>query len=693
MINPLAPCRAIAAAVALLPAMVLAATPPPAGSLELLTGGYPRAFFFRQAEEAAAGRMEFAAWDRKFSGLMGIMGKALDEEIVGRSITTDFFTRFKRAHPAQAVFLHMNGNCRDPRYDSAKFFAGHWLYYNGAIIKSDVPGRPGEIVIAVSDPSRFEAGGGRKGRGANDDVALCRLDSAGRPDWSQVEHAELLSVDQGAKTIRVRRGLLGAEPRSFSAGRAYVAAHGVEEPGGSVDSRNRWLYNFSTTCPRDAAGRNCADILTHELGTLFGPGGRLAAFDGIEFDTTYNVPHTFGKRGRGADCDADGRRDDGVVGGVNVYGSGVIEFYRQLRAVLGEHRLIMADGAFRNEEQQRATGLLNGIESEGWPNLQDKGVTDWSGGLNRQLFWRENGRAPVLSYINHKFNDPGAGTAKEKRTTVPFNITRLVFAAAVCTDSAITYLLAADGTGMRHSGVWDELVAGTRNRPGWLGQPLGPARRLAQRTPNLLGNHAVADLRERLGSDDAILAIDGDAIRVIAKKTEAKQFSVVLRGLAITGPDLFVTLTARGAPLKNHPPEMARLIHAELRPAGNKAASPVGFMSWLNARDFTSGFYFDGVRDKSVDVEFVFESAEPVWISQLAAHAAPDAIVREFEHGLVLANPSLRPYEFDLAALFPGRRFRRLSATAGQDRVANSGADVGARLTLAPKDALFLLAP
>ncbi len=678
---------------ALLPAALLAATQPPAVPLDLLTGGYPRAFFFRQAEEAAAHKMEFAEWDRKFSGLMGIMGKALDEEIVGRSVTTDFFTRFKRAHPAQAVLLHLNGNSRDPRYESTFFFAGHWLYHNGATIQSDVPARPGELLISVSDPSLFAADGGRRGRDANDDVVLCRLDPAGKPDWSQAEHAKLLAVDQRAKTIRVRRGLLGAQPQAFSAGRAYVAAHCAEEPGGSPDSRNRWLYNFATTCPRDALGRNCADIVTIHLGTLFSAGGQLSAFDGVEFDTTYNVPHTFGKRSRGADCDADGHRDDGVLGGVNVYGTGVIEFYRKLRATLGEKRLIMADGAFRNEEQQRATGLLNGIESEGWPNLQDKGVTDWSGGLNRQWFWRDNGRTPVLSYINHKFNDPGPGTAQEKRTTVPFNITRLVFAAAVCTDSAITYLLAADGTGMRHSGVWDELVAGTRNQPGWLGQPLGPALRLAPRTPNLLAGAGVSVLQERLGSDDAILAIDGNAVRAVAKEAGAKQFSVRLRGLATSGPDLFLTLTARGAPLKNHPPEMARLIHAELRPAGNKAAPPVRFMSWLNARDFTSGFYFNDVRDKSVDVEFVFESAEPVWISHLAAHAAPDAIAREFEHGVVIANPSLRPHVFDLAALFPGKAFRRLPASAGQDRVANSGAAVSARLTLAAKDALFLLAP
>lgn len=121
-----------------------------------------------------------------------------------------------------------------------------------------------------------------------------------------------------------------AAPLAFAAGRAYAAAHCVEEPGGSPNSRNRWLYNFSTTCPRDTQDRNCSDITAAQFHDLFAPGGSLATFDGVEFDTAYNVPHTAGKRARGADCYADGRRDDGVIGSVNVYGTGVIEFYRKL---------------------------------------------------------------------------------------------------------------------------------------------------------------------------------------------------------------------------------------------------------------------------------------------------------------------------------------------------------------------------
>jgi hypothetical protein len=64
---------------------------------------------------------------------------------------------------------------------------------------------------------------------------------------------------------------------------------------------------------------------------------------------------------------------------------------------------------------------------------------------------------------------------------------------------------------------------------------------------------------------------------------------------------------------------------------------------------------------------------------------------REFERGLVVANPSPRPYAFNLEKLFPGKTFRRLKGSSLQDRAANNGAAVRGVLELGPKDALFLI--
>jgi hypothetical protein len=655
------------------------------GSLRLVTGDYPRAFYFRQSERAYAAP-SFEQWSGDFGGLMGIMGKALDEEVPGRGANAEFFARFKAARPEQAVLLHVNGNSRDPRFEGPRFFAGHWLYHNGATITAAVFAESGETTVAVADATLFEVNGGRY-RNANDDVALCELDAQGRPDWTRSEQVQLVAVDRRAKTIRVRRGAFGTAPRAFAAGRAYAAAHVAEGPWGK-DSHLLWVYNFATNSPRDAQGRSCADVVTAHLAELFAPGGRLAAFDGLEFDVLFDEPTgARGRKARGPDCDADGQRDNGIVGGANVYGNGVVAFCHLLRAVLGDRRLILADGSFRNENQQRAFGLLNGIESEGWPSLQDKTVSDWSGGLNRQLFWAANSRAPAFSYINHKFTEPAGGPGDPKQAEVGFNIHRLVMAAAVLTDSALTYVLMPPGNAPRRTGIWDEVVAGTERRIGWLGRPLAPAEHLAARAPDIVAS-AGAGLVQRLTSDDAKIEADGGVVKLVARQSAAKEFSVRVRGIATGGPDLMVTLRARAAPMERSAPERARLVHARVVAPG-EADSP-RFMSWINGREFVSTFYFGGVKASTVEIEFTFESGEPVWIAGLTAHAAPDLLVREFAHGLVVANPAPHSATLDLAGLFPGRAWQRLQATPGQDVRTNNGAAVSGELELGAKDALFL---
>jgi hypothetical protein len=118
---------------------------------------------------------------------------------------------------------------------------------------------------------------------------------------------------------------------------------------------------------------------------------------------------------------------------------------------------------------------------------------------------------------------------------------------------------------------------------------------------------------------------------------------------------------------------------------------PVHFSTWMNEEDFPAGFYFKDIRSPQVDLEFVVESSEPIWLSRLTAHGHPDVMLREFDHGLVLANPSPRPYTFDLAKLFPAQVFRRLQGTPQQDARTNNGQPVEARVTLGAQDALFLV--
>jgi len=834
----------------------------PGRDLRILHDGYPRAFFFRVAEGLAANaQLEYEPWEDHVERLTGIEGKVLDEEVPGRSRRNiAFFTRFKHRHPDQIVLLHYNGRARDPRDAGARYFAGHWLYHNGTNVTADVPVEAGETEISVEKPGLFKTATGRY-RDRNEDIALCVLDDRGRPDWSQCEQLQLVSIDAAGKAIRVRRGCYGTRPRAFIAGKACAAAHVCTGPWGKR-SNLLWAYNYSTRCPADDRGRRCADVNVAELTELFTSYGKLGAFDGIEFDVlTHACPARGGASRRGVDCDGDGQVDNGQFGGINTFALGVVEFCRKLRGALPSDKLILADGGHLGS--QRCFGILNGIESEGWPWLGDWEMKDFSGGLNRHLFWQANARPPVFNYVNHKFTHAGDDPGQRVKPEVPASTHRLVFAIAQFVAAALCYSYMPSPGNDELVGIWDELWMGTEKRVGWLGQPVGPPVRLATRSPDLLegaGQRRLGDLISRCEGGEVRLHVDGDRLRVSTPNNRLPELKFRLRDVPCAGPDLFVSVAMQGEPLADYPPEIARLAwvgiapsehmlvsedlpdlgmrirgrpetpaslesgaRIEYRPhaslareehpsyfvhppyrkgtgcsfwerdvrvpadarlefflgmgerapgrsdgvmfrvflaeieegapptayvelfehtqvearwthhsvplakwagrkvrlrfvsdcgaddnattdhslwgdvrlanpaAADQATEPVRFMTWVNDRAFTSGFYFSQIKSPKVDLEFRIEGNEPLWLSDLTVHAWPDVIYREFENGLVLANPARHSCVFDLASLVPGRSYRRLRGSPSQDPVTNSGKAVSGAVTLQGREGLFLV--
>lgn len=651
-------------------------------SLPVVHGGDPRVFSLHPFLKVRAG-ISYADWEACFSRLMGIESKALDEENPS-SQYKDFLVRFKRQHPDQLMMLHYNGDARDPRDQSERFFPGHWLYYNGAVIGQDAPAELGESVIAVDHPELFRTSIGRY-RNANDDIGLCELDAAGRPDWSRSEQVQLIAVDLKERTIRVHRASYGTKPRSFGAGHSYAAAHVTEGPWGP-GLHLLWFYNYSTLCPRDAAGHNGGEAFSTELAAHFLPGGDLANFDGLEFDETYHeLPSPYTRGNRAPDFTGEGTVR-GSATGLNTYGIGVYEFFQLLRKRLGPQRLILADG--EESISQRGFGVLNGIESEGWPANIDPQIRDWSGGMNRQLYWSQHSFPPAFSYINHKFVIPGA---QLRQADVPMEVHRLVFAVAMFTDSAICYLYSPPKAADEPYGIWDELRKGTERQLAWLGGPLGPGIRIAERHPDVLGLHSSADLIERLRGTGVAFSKDGNSVKVVAADPDARDLRFRLTAVPCDGADLTISVTMRGEPMRGYPPDIARLAWAELPGSGTNPENATRFMTFVGKDDFRSRFYFKAIASKATDVEFTIEGREPVWISMAHAYHSPDAILREFEHGAVLANPSPRPYALDLTQFIPGAKFRRLRGSPEQDPITNDGSPVVGPLLLRPKEGLFLV--
>jgi hypothetical protein len=478
---------------------------------------------------------------------------------------------------------------------------------------------------------------------------------------------------------------------AFPAGKAYAAAHVWEGPWGRK-SNLMWFYNYATVAPRDTQGRSASDVAIDELVKWYSPDGELGAFDGLEFDVLffhnrYNADLRNPKSGRGMDVNADGKIDQGMFDGIDAYGLGVLNFCRRLRERFPKDKILMADGM--SERNQRAFHILNGIESEGFPHLRDLTMHDWSGGLNRHFYWRDHARKPIFNYINHKYTKPDPKTRLPVRPKIPFGVHRLSFAAAVFTNSAICYSFPPEPQPGEMIGIWDEFRKGTENELGWLGRPTSPVVRLAVQGEDLLAGKGIFisdDFLSQFRDNNLSFTRDGKSVKISNKRTDT-EIKFRLIGLTLNGPDLFLQFIIRAQTMRGYPSNVPRLMRVRLNGSRDR-----GFMTWAGKEDFTASFYFNDIKNEKVDLEFSIESSEPLWIGNITAYAQPDVMYRTFEKGVVLANPALHPYTFNLTKLFPGKSFRRLHGSSKQDQKTNNGSKIGRKLTLPAQDAVFLVA-
>lgn len=561
-------------------------------NLQIMNGDYPQAFFFRSAEGMATQGGPYNLydeWDQIFSRLSGIIGKVLDEEVPGRSKwNPTYFNRFKQNHPDQLVLLHYNGNARDPRYQMQSYFPGHFIYYNGTSITQDIPAQAGITEIHVDNPKLFATNIGRY-KDKNDDIGLCELDANNKPNWHHSEQVQLISVDHQRSTIKVQRGAYGSTPRAFKAKRAYAAAHATEGPWGSK-SNLMWFYNYSTQSPVDQNGQRCAQVHARELAHRFAPGQQLATFNGLEFDVlAHSRSGSGGIPGRGLDTNADGKIDNGRINNINTYGQGVLQFLTALRQHLGEQKFILADG--HTTHHQRAAGILNGIESEGWPDLRDPELADYSGGINRHNFWRANARPPAFSFINHKFVAPTEVPGEKYTVPIPMSRHRLVFAAGVLTDSAICYAYTPRPEPGEQIGIWDELHMGKEHRVGWLGKPLGPTQQLATQHPNLFKQDPQTDWRDRIKGDNIRMTKTASGVKIHAINLPKNAppdapTHFTIQNIPTQTPNLTVTLNAHADPMPPYPSAMPRLMYVGINSPDQLASefNPTG-MRQRNAKE------------------------------------------------------------------------------------------------------------
>ena len=117
--------------------------------LKIFDEQYPKAIYFRNVENSAANTsISYEKWAKRWSKLDGMVVKALDEEIPGRSKEAQKkFIQYKKDNPSKLMLLHFNGNARDPNFDFDAFHAEDWTYFVGTYSKGSIEPSDTQMIL------------------------------------------------------------------------------------------------------------------------------------------------------------------------------------------------------------------------------------------------------------------------------------------------------------------------------------------------------------------------------------------------------------------------------------------------------------------------------------------------------------------------------------------------------------------
>jgi hypothetical protein len=677
------------------------------GLTVLQTNTAPHIFHFRRSEaDALKLSPDFAQWENLYDRLMGIVGKMYNEDETHLSgANADFpqraiFRTFKTNHPDQMALLHFDGQLRNIATErTTEYYAPqHFLYYVQQPGYSGLSSAETQSVIRTTSPVYLYF---KRAIASyrNEDVVLVKKADDGGLDWTTYEYTTLISYENdnaGGDGILVERGRYGSSRKNWIADDYYLLVPVSKGPWDS-EPNNHWVYNFSTWCPVNNSGQTCVDVFSDEIaGMLMQTNAwSIPEFDGVEFDIMLTDITNIGLNNRGIDSNCDGIPDFGYDGEINRYGEGIYHLGQLLRQKLGNGKLILGDGAdLRN---QRCFGLFNGIEKESVIVGNDLESNDeWTTQVNRLRFWNAHAYAPALSYVNWKYVVEVDGV----RTWLNLdqNLARLNLATLVAYDVGVafySYKALPVATN-----VHDEAVCGADQIIGWLGAPKGACQCLAADGTDLLGGSGFdvsgtftnrirsmgADIAlSRIGSDPYSLKVssisDG---RITFRITDIDLSSVTNREITL----LADMLSEKSGIL---PPAMQRQFEVRaLDMEGNILEEHNMFAG--NGSYMPNIIYFHSLgTGDTVQIEFDFEGCGYICLSNTGLYAAAPVLLREFDNGLVVANPS--NYEVSLS-LNAGYRHLTAQADAWKadyDQTVNDGALVTNPVVISARDGLFLL--
>jgi len=655
------------------PVVPLALAAPTAG-LDMYRDAWPKNSGFRNDYRGGQGSM-----NNYVAEALGHAPKCYGEELSGSWQNLSPMDSYAQSHPEWQAIVHWNGKMFRPQFSFnnlpdkiSEFKPYHFRYEVGTYLSSAIIAS--DTQITVDDPGVFYTN-------QYNAVIIIPVDPV--TGDRQFDDAELVTVTAiSGNQLTVSRNLYQSKFGYTSAGNfaagSYIAPAAQRLSPGWVDNGGlRW--NLSLSCPVDEFGRNGADMLAEMLSYEFAAGNNLERFHGIMFDVLDRTADA------DEDCDLDGNLDAGFDSrGIDLFHLGVQGMARKLRAAL-PHRILTFDG--QSDTWPALQTVFNGIESEGFSRYNDSYTKRWSKALNYYLFTEQwNPSSNFWNFCVTKQNDNPP--AAEERPLMRFHMAGLT-----AMGVAVNHANVEDGGGTIHA--LDEIRKGEEGVFQWLGAPVGGLVRPGLSASDELGGASLPAAGWSSPDGSATVTASGADVLVEPVDTGVEQNMVIeFSGISIPEGDLLIRFEGKGG-LKHLPSDTARAINIEVDGRVQNGLTYDTLTGVVNNDGFTevTAFYRSAGAPggDTVTLRLIIEGASDMTLRNFTFHNATDTLVREFENGIVLCNPSENPHTFDLATLFPGQNFKRILGQSYDDPVVNDGSAVGSSVQLDGYRGLFLI--
>lgn len=650
-------------------------------NLEIFKYEHPRVISFRNDH---IGQRSYESFYTTVVQAQGAAPKNLAEERIQSQQNLPKMQRFAAENPEKLILNHFNFKSAMIEWvpEMYDFFSpAHWIYYPGTFLSDDLTAH--DSIAHVEATSTFKAPNRDGTAIGNDMIILLPVDSLENKQWHLAEFAAIREINDN--TLTLKRSLLRTESRDHMKGTYVAVLHTHQKDTEGYQGKNTDVfYNWSSNCPTDSLGRNCGDAFVEFYANYLKEGGIFERFHGLMSDVLIgnnedsplpaNQYYT-----RRRDYNVDGKADNGFdERGYNMVSYGQYEFARKFRKMLGPNRIWTADA--NNADWPRIVPFLSGMESEGFDHYADAFLKGWSRGVNLFNYynhhisqpWKFNIAIPKINDYEQDFPENEATQHQLKR-----------LARAVTTIMELNNCANGVRTGIDFPVFYiaDDYVMGVEAKAQWLGAPVGDIIRPAQDSADLLGGIGQEMTSSFTGywwSNNANISKEEEALCIEGKSEGlglTQERMSIFYPMSIPDGDLFIRFKVKADSLPAFTADFPRFFFVTLN--GLKSTE----WTWKTLEGMADShgyeemsFYYRHAGPSNVNITIEFEGYAKVWIKDFTVHNAQDVMIREFENGVVMVNPSADPFLFNLDELFPGESFRFIEGNEYEDFIGiNSG--------------------